>query len=72
MPGLAAFEWVRLVITGIVIAGVPALFTRTVASAGTAAAGTVDIFSPRSQRRGVFGRYALIPDRCCPNLMAVS
>jgi hypothetical protein len=43
MPGLAAFEWVRLVITGIVIAGVPALFTRTIASAGTAAAGTVDI-----------------------------
>ena len=47
-----AIEWARLVITGIAIAGVPALSTRTIASAGTAVVGTVDISSPRSQRRG--------------------
>jgi hypothetical protein len=52
MPRPAVIEWARLVITGIVIAGVPALSTRAIASAGTAAVGTVDIFSPRGQRRG--------------------
>ena len=41
----AAIEWARLVITGIAIAGVPALSTRTIASAGTAFVGTIDISS---------------------------
>ena len=71
MPRLAAIEWARLVITGIVIAWVPALSTRTIASAGTAVAGTVDISSLRSQRRGVCRGYALIPDRCGPNPYSV-
>jgi len=45
MPRLAAIDWAKLVIIGIVIAGVPALSTRTSASAGTAVVGTVDTSS---------------------------
>jgi len=45
MPRLAATDWAKLVIIGIVIAWVPALSTGTSASAGTAVAGTVDASS---------------------------
>ncbi len=46
MPRPAAIDWARLVITGIVTAGVPVGSTRTIASAGTAIVGTVDISCP--------------------------
>lgn len=46
MPRPAAIEWARLVITGIVIVWGPAGSTRTIASAGTAFVGTIDISSP--------------------------